>query len=207
MTADEKTRLDLAGAYVEMGDFEGARQVLRELVAEGSGEAGRVLAKLHESAAPVEAAPAAQPKPFPPRAEPPANPAGEAVHIAEFHSGGLILGGEGKPDGPTIRYAIVDGATERWLDSEEFVTYAGAQTRIAERFTHVPRWRPPPASEEEHAQMKRLMLYMESGGADRWKNGRRSDWAYLTYYLHQRTHRPELEARLRALLVGNPYGD
>ena len=144
-------------------------------------------------------------RPFPPRAEPPANPSGETAHIAEFHSGGLILDGERKPDGPMIRYAIVDGATERGLEEEEFVTYAAAQSRLAERFAHLPRWRPPPASDEEQAQIERLVLYMENEGPGRWKTGRRSYWAYLTYYLHQRTHRPEVVERIGAVLAGNPY--
>lgn len=194
--------LDLATAYIEVGDLDGARQLLGELIAGGSTQAAAMLARLNDPAPRKPTPPPAPAKPLPPRAEPPRNPDGPTVFIAEFHSGGLILDGERPADGPMVMYGIVDGASEQWLDSEEFATYAEAQARVAERLAHLPRWQPPPASEEEHATLERIVQDIERHG---WKHLTRRIWVHLNYYLRQRTHRPETVARIHAALEGNPY--
>ena len=212
MSAGEKAQLDLATAYEELNDFEGARQILQELIDAGSAEALRRLAKLGARAGEPATAPRHPPAPSPQRTQPPVNTGGPWVHIDENHAGGLILDGEERRAGPRktvdIEYWIVDGASGQLLCRDSFSSYAAAEKFIADHFADRSRWRPPVPSEEEHAQVVRLLELLEGEGERRWRYPGGPScglWAHLSYLLHQRTHPPELEARISAVLQGNPF--
>ena len=208
MIEDERSRLDLATAYEEMNDPEGARQMLQELADAGSAEAAKRLAQLGGSPQPARRA--QPPGPPPLRAQPPVNTGRPSVHIDENHSGGLILDDEERR-GPRktvdITYWIVDDESGGLLSKEPFSSFATAAEFVARNFADRERWLPPVPSEEEHAELVRILDFMEQEGERRWRNPGSTCglWARLSYQLHQRTHLPEVEARIRAVLQGNPY--
>ena len=205
---DDKAKLDLAIAYAESGDFSGARELLEELACNGNAEARKRLERLLQprTSAPTSAGSPPPHHESPRRAEPPANSGRPSVHIDEAHSGGWVEEGVKPPPVPTIIYSIVDGESGAPLTPEEFSTYKAAEAFVERHFADRERWLPPPASEEEHAQLLRILDYMEKDGPKRWQAGANgSMWAHLSYYLHQHAHRPEVLARVKAVLEGNPY--
>lgn len=212
---DQELLLQLARAYIDAGDYAGAREILSEVPLRNNSEAILLLQTLpandyvlskQQLALEVEAtSPPVTPISAPNEIIPENNGARTMkIYIDEEHSGGFILDGQ-ENKGVLIVYTIVDGETGRNLTDQEFGSYEAAEAYIATNFPGCERWMPPPPSVEGLAELMRLVnlleVEIERDPPHVFSAMDRGSWVSLSCRLHRHSLDSNTVARVKALLA------
>lgn len=204
--------LQLAHAYIDAGDFAGAREILSEFELRGYSEAILLLQTLpandyvlsKQQLALTAGATSLPVTPIPvPNEIVPENKEARTmkIYIDEEHSGGFILDGQ-ENKGVLIQYYIVDGESGSPLTDQEFGSYEAAEAYVATNFPGCERWVPPPPSAEGLAELMRMVNLSEVEiERDPSHVFSAMDWVLLSCYLHRHSLDSNTVARIKALLT------
>lgn len=203
--------LQLARAYIDAGDYAGAREIL-EFDLRGNPEAilllrtlptnDYVLSKqqlaLADEATSLPATPISVPNAIVPENK---GARTMKIYIDEMHSGGFILDGQ-EDKGVTIEYSIVDGESGCDLTDQVFGSYEAAEAYVSAHFPGCERWTPPPPSADGLAELMRLVNLLEVEiERDPSHVFSAMDWVSLSCYLHRHNLDSNTVARIKALLT------
>lgn len=207
--------LQLARAYIDAGDYAGAREILGEVSLRGNSEAilllqtlpanDYVLSKQQLALADEATSLPVTPISVPNKIVPENNGARTMrIYIDEMHSGGFILDGQ-EDKGVTIEYSIVDGESGRDLADQVFGSYEAAEAYVATHFPGFERWIPPPPSAEGLAELMRLVnlleVEIERDPSRAFSATDRGSWVSLSCRLHRHSLDSNTVARVKTLLA------
>jgi len=124
------------------------------------------------------------------------------IHVEELHLGGIIA--EGDDPAGVVVYGIVNGETGSPVVDRDFDSYEAADAYIAQHFPDTEPWTPPPAGAEDVARVMPMINLLETSPDSLMAAASTANLVrrILRGELRQRTHAPELAARIRVLLAG-----